>query len=107
MSLFGFVVRRMMDNISGATVIAQSLKHQGVQDVFGIVGIPVVELALALQDVGIRFIGMRNEQAVSIFLSDSEVEYVCFPFKSLLHDFVKASQILSFFKFIYTCEENT
>lgn len=49
----------------GAVVIAQSLKTQGVEFVFGIVGIPVMELALAFQDAGIQFIGMRNEQAVS------------------------------------------
>ena len=36
---------------------------------FGIVGIPVTEIALAAQEVGIRYIGMRNEQAVSM---DSE-----------------------------------
>ena len=50
--------------VDGATVIANGLKSQGVDYVFGIVGIPVVELALALQDAGIQFIGMRNEQAV-------------------------------------------
>lgn len=32
---------------------------------FGIVGIPVTEIALAAQEVGIRYVGMRNEQAVS------------------------------------------
>ncbi len=50
--------------VDGAAVIAKSLKTQGVEIVFGIVGIPVVELALAFQDAGIQFIGMRNEQAV-------------------------------------------
>ena len=29
---------------------------------FGIVGIPVVEVAQAAQAVGIKYIGMRNEQ---------------------------------------------
>ncbi len=51
--------------VEGSAVIAQSLKTQGVEFVFGIVGIPIVELALAFQDAGIQFIGMRNEQAVS------------------------------------------
>lgn len=42
------------------------MKHQyDVQVVFGIVGIPVVEFAQELQEVGIRFIGFRNEQAAS------------------------------------------
>jgi 2-hydroxyacyl-CoA lyase 1 len=33
--------------------------------VFGIVGIPVIEVAMACQKEGIKFIAMRNEQAVS------------------------------------------
>ena len=35
---------------------------------FGIVGIPITEIAVAAQAVGIKYIGMRNEQAVSIYL---------------------------------------
>lgn len=30
---------------------------------FGIVGIPVIELGMTLQSVGIKYVGMRNEQA--------------------------------------------
>jgi len=37
--------------------------HQGVEIVFGIVGVPVIELSIALQMQGIAFVGMRNEQA--------------------------------------------
>lgn len=32
---------------------------------FGVVGIPVIEIAMAAQAAGIKYIGMRNEQAVS------------------------------------------
>lgn len=39
---------------------------KGIQYCFGIVGIPVIEIATALQDEGIKYIGMRNEQAVCI-----------------------------------------
>lgn len=49
----------------GCNIIAKSLRDQGVQYVFGIVGIPVVELGIALQDAGVHYIGTRNEQAVS------------------------------------------
>ncbi|XP_024603423.1 2-hydroxyacyl-CoA lyase 1 isoform X2 [Neophocaena asiaeorientalis asiaeorientalis] len=49
--------------VSGAKVVAQALKTQDVNYMFGIVGIPVTEIALAAQEVGIRYIGMRNEQA--------------------------------------------
>ena len=37
----------------------------GVTVVFGIVGIPVVEIAEEAINLGIRFIGFRNEQAAS------------------------------------------
>lgn len=33
--------------------------------VFGIVGIPVIELAMAFQSAGLKYIGMRNEQAAA------------------------------------------
>ena len=36
---------------------------QGVEYVFGIVGIPVIETALAFQMAGLKYVGMRNEQA--------------------------------------------
>ncbi|XP_069874723.1 2-hydroxyacyl-CoA lyase 1 isoform X3 [Dipodomys merriami] len=49
--------------VSGATVIARALLAQDVKYMFGIVGIPVTEIALAAQELGIRYIGMRNEQA--------------------------------------------
>lgn len=35
---------------------------QGVEYVFGIIGIPVVELSMAFQAAGLKYIGMRNEQ---------------------------------------------
>lgn len=53
------------ETIDGATLVAEALKQQGVEWVFGVVGIPVTGLAPVLQDVGIGYIGMRNEQAAS------------------------------------------
>lgn len=49
--------------LTGAHLIARSLKDLGVTTLFGIVGIPVVGIAEAAIDLGIRFIGFRNEQA--------------------------------------------
>ncbi|XP_067934876.1 2-hydroxyacyl-CoA lyase 1-like [Watersipora subatra] len=49
----------------GATILADALKQQGIEYAFGIVGYPVIELGATLQEVGIKFIGMRNEQAAS------------------------------------------
>ena len=54
-----------MATTNGAALIARSLKQQGVDYLFGIVGFPVVPVAVAAQKAGIRFVGMRNEQAAS------------------------------------------
>jgi len=51
--------------MDGATILAKALRRQGVEYAFGIVGIPVVEVAQACQREGIKFVGMRNEQAAS------------------------------------------
>ncbi|XP_066153480.1 2-hydroxyacyl-CoA lyase 1 [Euwallacea fornicatus] len=52
-----------MGEIDGNTVLAEALKAQGIEFVFGIIGYPVIELSMALQTADIHFIGMRNEQA--------------------------------------------
>ena len=54
-----------MATVNGATLIARSLKQQGVDYMFGIVGFPVQGIASAAQKEGITYIGMRNEQAAS------------------------------------------
>jgi 2-hydroxyacyl-CoA lyase 1 len=54
-----------MSEIDGATVLARSLKQQGVEFVFGVVGFPIFGVAPAIQREGIKFIGMRNEQSAS------------------------------------------
>src|ERR1700730_5912834 len=54
-----------MSKVDGATLMAKSLKQQGVNYMFGIVGFPVQPIAAAAQKVGINYIGMRNEQAAS------------------------------------------
>jgi len=54
-----------MAQVDGATLMARALKQQGVECMFGIVGFPVQPIATAAQKAGIRFYGMRNEQAAS------------------------------------------
>ena len=54
-----------MASVTGAHIIARSLRDLGVTVIFGIVGIPVVEIAEEAINLGIRFIGFRNEQAAS------------------------------------------
>ena len=50
---------------NGAQLIASALKSLDVTVIFGIVGIPVIEVAEACIASGIRFISFRNEQAAS------------------------------------------
>ncbi|KAM4579944.1 2-hydroxyacyl-CoA lyase 1 [Odontesthes bonariensis] len=52
-----------MDEVTGAELIAESLKTQNVEYMFGIVGVPIIEVAMAAQAAGIKYVGMRNEQA--------------------------------------------
>jgi hypothetical protein len=51
--------------LTGAYVIARTLRDLGVTVVFGIVGVPVSDIAEQATNLGIRFIGFRNEQAAS------------------------------------------
>jgi len=51
--------------ITGAAVLARSLKQQGVDYLFGVVGFPITAFATQAQRAGITYIGMRNEQAAS------------------------------------------
>ena len=50
-----------MSEVDGATLVARSLKKQGVEFMFGIVGFPVGPIAVAAQKEGITYVGMRNE----------------------------------------------
>ncbi|ROI36342.1 2-hydroxyacyl-CoA lyase 1 [Anabarilius grahami] len=52
-----------MDEVTGAQLIAAALKSQNVEYMFGIVGVPIIEVAMAAQAAGIKYVGMRNEQA--------------------------------------------
>lgn len=54
------------DKIDGASLVAKSLKEQGVEYMFGVVGIPIIEVAMRAQQYGIKYIGMRNEQSVKL-----------------------------------------
>lgn len=50
---------------TGAQIIARTLHELNVQFIFGIVGVPVVDIAEEAIALGIKFIGFRNEQAAS------------------------------------------
>ncbi|KAI6655130.1 2-hydroxyacyl-CoA lyase 1 [Oopsacas minuta] len=78
-------------SISGAEVLALSLHAQGIEFIFGIVGIPVIEVATACQQQQIHFISMRNEQAASYaasavgYLTDSPGVCLCVSGPGLVH----------------------
>jgi 2-hydroxyacyl-CoA lyase 1 len=55
----------MSSPIPGSQIIARTLKDLGVTVIFGIVGVPVTDIAEQAINLGIRFIGFRNEQAAS------------------------------------------
>jgi 2-hydroxyacyl-CoA lyase 1 len=50
---------------TGAQLIALALHELGVKVIFGLVGIPVIQIAEEAIALGIRFIAFRNEQAAS------------------------------------------
>jgi len=54
-----------MGKITGATLMARSLKQQGVDYMFGVVGFPVIPIAYAAEAEGIIYVAMRNEQSAS------------------------------------------
>ena len=54
-----------MSEVDGATLIARSLKQQGIDHLFGVVGFPVTPIAAAAQKEGIAYLGMRNEQSAA------------------------------------------
>ncbi|SEG92773.1 oxalyl-CoA decarboxylase [Thermomonospora echinospora] len=47
----------------GFTLTIEALRANGVENMYGVVGIPVTDLARIAQAKGIRYIGFRNEQA--------------------------------------------
>ena len=50
---------------TGAHIIARTLRHLGATVIFGLVGVPISDITEQAINLGIRFIGFRNEQAAS------------------------------------------
>ncbi len=48
--------------VTGMYILAESLRRLGLMDVYGLVGIPVTEVAYAMQKVGMNYYGFRFEQ---------------------------------------------
>ncbi len=50
------------NQVTGMYILARALKKVGIENVYGLVGIPITEAAYLVQDQGIRFVGFRHEQ---------------------------------------------
>ncbi|MCM1349067.1 MAG: oxalyl-CoA decarboxylase [Firmicutes bacterium] len=50
------------EQVTGMYVLAESLRRLGLMDVYGLVGIPITEVAYAMQKVGLKYYGFRFEQ---------------------------------------------
>src|SRR5207244_3090352 len=56
---------KTMSEVDGATLIARSLKQQGIDHLFGVVGFPITAIAAAAQKEGVAYLGMRNVQSAA------------------------------------------
>lgn len=55
-------VPQFPEQVTGMYILAESLKRLGLDNVYGLVGIPVTEAAYAMQKVGVKYVGFRFEQ---------------------------------------------
>lgn len=58
----GATAPKFPEQVTGMYILAQALKRLGLNDVYGLVGIPVTETAYAMQKVGMNYYGFRFEQ---------------------------------------------
>lgn len=50
------------EQVTGMYILARALKNIGIENVYGLVGIPITEAAYLVQGQGIKFVGFRFEQ---------------------------------------------
>ncbi|MDE5857960.1 MAG: oxalyl-CoA decarboxylase [Muribaculaceae bacterium] len=50
------------NQVTGMYILAEALHRLGLNDVYGLVGIPVTEVAYAMQKIGMNYYGFRFEQ---------------------------------------------
>lgn len=50
------------EQVTGMYILARALRNVGIDTMYGLVGIPVTEVAYIAQEQGIRFISFRHEQ---------------------------------------------
>lgn len=75
----------------GNLILAEALRHQGINYCFGIMGHPVIELSMMMQGVGIQYLGFRNEQAACYaaqaygYLTNKPAVVLCVSGPGVLH----------------------
>ncbi|XP_012063574.1 PREDICTED: 2-hydroxyacyl-CoA lyase 1 [Atta cephalotes] len=76
---------------NGNLIVAEALKKQDLTYVFGIMGHPVIDLALTMQSIGMQYVGFRNEQAACYaaqaygYLTRKPAVVLCVSGPGLLH----------------------
>ena len=58
----GVAAPHFPQQVTGMYILARALKNVGIENVYGLVGIPITEAAYLVQGQGIRFVGFRHEQ---------------------------------------------
>ena len=58
-----------MSEINGARIIAQQLKSEGIDTVFGIVAGPMIEVMAAMAEEGINVVNCRHEESAAFAAS--------------------------------------
>ena len=56
--------------VTGMDILVRALRMVGIDTMYGLVGIPVTELAYIAQARGIRFVGFRHEQQAGMARSE-------------------------------------
>jgi oxalyl-CoA decarboxylase len=54
---------RAQASVDGFNLLVDALKLNGVETIYGLVGIPVTDVARVAQSKGLRYIGFRHEQS--------------------------------------------
>lgn len=56
----------MAGNFTGADLVARALKFLGIDTIFGLTGYPITAVGESAINIGIRFLGFRNEASLPI-----------------------------------------
>lgn len=58
----------MVETTTGAGLVARALRTLGIDTVFGLTGYPITAIGEEAINLGIRFLGFRNEACPTVLL---------------------------------------